>query len=64
MTKKKGKTILKHAIRIEKIYRDLDLFDSVQHKNITVRRVSDKIIEIEIDKNPVKYTGQPICIGC
>ena len=64
MTKRKGIAILKHAIRIEKIYRDLDLFDSVQHKNITVRRICDNIIEIEIDKNPVKYTGQPLCSGC
>lgn len=64
MTKKTGRSILKHAIRIETIYRDLDLFDSVTNKKITVSRISDKVVEIRLREETDNYNGQPVCIGC
>ena len=65
MTKKQGRSVMRHAKRVRDIMDSLLLFDAVASKRlgITVTKISDS--EIEISTNHTRTRGfQPLCIGC
>ncbi len=64
MTKKQGKSILRHALRITAIYDRLELFESCQFRDLIVKRISENKILITTNIAPTQSGSQPLCIGC